>query len=60
MKRSLSYFIVFAVAGGVAAAQQAKAPAGPAHMIVTPPEIIWGDPPSVLSRKWPQHDGSGA
>ena len=60
MKRSLSYFIVFVVACGVAAAQQAKTtakapaaaapPAGPAHIVMAPPEIKWGDPPPVFEK----------
>lgn len=48
MKRSLGYFIALVIVCGSAAAQPPAK--GPAHMLLTPPEIKWGAPPPVFEK----------
>jgi quercetin dioxygenase-like cupin family protein len=47
LRRSLGYLIAFVVACGTAGAQGTKAPA---HILMTPSETKWGEPPPVFEK----------
>jgi quercetin dioxygenase-like cupin family protein len=47
MKRALGYVAAFALLSGVAGAQ---APNAPAHILMAPTEVKWGDPPPVFEK----------
>ena len=47
MKRSLICMLAFVVAGGLAAAQDAKAPA---HVALAPAEVKWGPAPPIFEK----------
>jgi quercetin dioxygenase-like cupin family protein len=47
MRKKLGYIFAFAVACGMAAAQEAKAPE---HVLLTPARAKWGDPPPVFEK----------
>jgi len=46
MLRRLVCLVAFGIACGVASAQEAK----PAHVVLTPSEMKWGDPPPVFEK----------
>ncbi len=47
MNRNLGFVVSLAVLSGVAGAQESKAPA---HILVTPAETTWGEPPPVFEK----------
>src|SRR5215470_2721320 len=47
MSKRLGYLVIVAVVCGMAAAQEGKAPA---HILLTPSQMKWGDPPPVLEK----------
>ena len=47
MDRKLGYLVSLAVLGGVAGAQE---PAKPAHIVMAPAEVKWGEPPPVFEK----------
>ena len=47
MKRALGYIASFALLSGIAGAQ---APNAPAHILMAPTEVKWGDPPPVFEK----------
>ena len=47
MNRNLGYIVLFAVLCGVAVAQE---PAAPAHALIAPAEMKWGEPPPVFEK----------
>jgi len=48
MKKILGFLVSFTVLGGVAGAQEAKAPT---HILMAPAETKWGDPPPVFEKE---------
>ena len=47
MLKKLGYLVILTVAFGLAVAQEAKAPG---HVLLTPSQVKWGDPPPVFEK----------
>jgi quercetin dioxygenase-like cupin family protein len=46
MRRTLGYLMALGIVCGIASGQEAK----PAHVVVAPSELKWGDPPPVFEK----------
>ena len=46
MRRTLGYLVALGIVCGIASGQEAK----PAHVVVAPSELKWGDPPPVFEK----------